>query len=85
MRLIIMRHGESQNNVLAKIDDEIYESTRTAEPELSEQGVKDCRALGARLKEMGLKIDHMITSPHKRAVLSLKNVREAMDATDVPC
>ena len=80
-----MRHGESQNNVLAKIDDTVYRQYRQAEPELSDTGVADCRMLGAKLKEIGLKIDHMYTSAHKRAVLSLKNVREAMDAKNIPC
>ena len=43
MKVIIMRHGESVNNVLAKVDEQIYHENRVAEPELSAQGVEDCK------------------------------------------
>ena len=35
MRLIFMRHGETFNNMVAKISREAYEQQRVAEPELS--------------------------------------------------
>jgi broad specificity phosphatase PhoE len=38
MRIILMRHGESGNNILALISKDIYEKVRTYEPELSETG-----------------------------------------------
>ena len=81
MKLIIMRHGETINNQLAKISRELYEKERTAEPELSETGVKDCKRVGEALKQMGIKIDKMLTSPHKRAILSAKYVRETCYTT----
>ena len=35
---------------------------------------------------MGIKFDLMLTSPHKRAILSLKNVRETYaDSEGTPC
>ena len=81
-----MRHGESQNNILGKISKEIYTSHRTSEPELSARGVADCCQAGQRLSEMGIKFDFMLTSAHKRAVLSLKHVRENLaDAQSIPC
>ena len=81
-----MRHGESQNNVLAKISKDLWANGRTYEPELSAQGVEECRMVGARLSEMGIKFDLMLTSAHKRAVLSLKNVRETYAHTaTTPC
>lgn len=81
-----MRHGESQNNILGKISNEIYTAHRTSEPELSARGVADCCKAGQRLAEMGIKFDFMLTSAHKRAVLSLKHVRENLpDARSIPC
>ena len=48
--------------------------------------MKDCQAVGTRLTEMGLRFDLMLTSAHKRAVLSLKNVRETYAFTsETPC
>ena len=85
MRLIIMRHGESQNNVLSKISHEIYSQVRTYEPELSEHGAATCRRVGERLSEIGIKFDLMLTSAHKRAVLSLKNVMETYSLPHPPC
>ena len=86
MRLIIMRHGESQNNVLAKISPEAWRNHRTSEPELSQRGVQECQAVGTRLSEMGIKFDLMLTSAHKRAILSLKHVRETyVHSQNIPC
>lgn len=44
-----MRHGESQNNVLSKISKELYHEKRSAEPEISDLGLKECEQLGAWL------------------------------------
>jgi len=42
--------------------------------------------VGRALTEMGLKFDLMLTSAHKRAILSLKNVRETYaHAATTPC
>ena len=75
MRLIIMRHGESQNNVLSKLSPEMSIAHRTSDPELTQKAIEDCHNVGIRLSEMGIKFDLMLTSPHKRAILSLKNLR----------
>ena len=81
-----MRHGESQNNILSKISHEAWANHRTAEPELSDKAIRECRQVGTRFSEMGLKFDLMITSCHKRAILSLKHVRETyLEAAAVPC
>ena len=85
MRLIIMRHGESQNNILGKISVEAWRDHRTSEPELSAQGIADSRAVGERLAQLGIKIDLMLTSAHKRAILSLKNVRDTYTLPHPPC
>lgn len=81
-----MRHGESQNNVLAKISAEAHRNHRTYEPELSQLGAEECRMVGAKLTEMGIRFDMMLTSAHKRAILSLKNVRETYQFSEsTPC
>ena len=85
MRLIIMRHGESQNNILGKISNQAWSEHRTSEPELSAQGVDSCRRIGERLTQLGIKIDLMITSAHKRAILSLKNVRDTYALPQPTC
>ena len=51
MKLIIMRHGESANNVLSKLDRDLYLKTRTPEPELSPKGEEDCTNIGLWLAE----------------------------------
>ena len=68
-----MRHGESANNILAKISKEEYKSKRVAEPELSPQGVKECEQVGEWLRTTGVQIDSALTSAHKRAILSTKH------------
>ena len=83
MRLIFMRHGESQNNILAKIDRTIYQERRVYEPELSELGVSECKQLGQAVKAAGIQIDLVLTSAHKRALLSARHVLESFDA-DTP-
>ena len=81
-----MRHGESLNNIMSKISAEAHQRYRTYEPEMSPQGVEWCRRVGTRLSEMGIKFDLMLTSCHKRALLSLKNVRETYIHTETtPC
>ena len=82
MRLIIMRHGESQNNVLSKISREAWREHRTSEPELSDLGVEECRQTGARMRELGFEFDLMLTSAQKRAILSLKHVRDAFKSAE---
>ena len=79
-----MRHGESQNNVLAQISASVFNENRTAEPELSTKGIRDCRSVGARLAQLGIKVDLMLTSAQKRAILSLKHLRDTYDRA-VPC
>ena len=81
-----MRHGESQNNVLANIDRQMWREHKVVEPELSQQGEADCRAIGQRFSELGIRFDLMLTSAHKRAIQSLKLVRETYaNSNEIPC
>ena len=59
---------------------------RTSEPELSAQGVKASQEAGKSLTEMGIKFDLMVTSAHKRAILTLKHVRDNyVHSATTPC
>ena len=46
MRVILMRHGESINNMYARIDMKLYHEERKAEPELSETGADSSLRMG---------------------------------------
>ena len=63
----------------------LHDLHRHADPELSAKGAEECRMVGARLRELGIKIDLMVTSPMKRAIQSLSNVRETYGGDEVSC
>ena len=62
MRIILMRHGETQNNILAMVSKESYETQRLEEPELSERGEKSCRRMGKEMGNLGFNIDRIFCS-----------------------
>ena len=68
MRLIMMRHGESQNNVVHQISDEFGWQHRVDDPKLSPMGMEECEAVGKKMSEIGLKFDVILTSAHLRAL-----------------
>ena len=76
-----MRHGESYNNVLSKISNELYEKDRVPEPELSQKGKNDCTLIGQWLKDNKIKIDRIYSSAHKRALQSAKLVLAELEKT----
>lgn len=77
-----MRHGESYNNVLAKISREDYQNKRVYEPELSEVGKDACKRMGVEFGKLGIKLSRIICSPQKRAILSAKFFREGLNEID---
>ena len=77
-----MRHGETQNNLLHRISVEAYNQHRSYEPELSEDGARDSQRLGKAMSEAGFALDVILTSAHKRAILSAKHVIESYP--DIP-
>ena len=85
MRLIIMRHGESTNNVLEDISEELYRVKRESDPYLSDVGEQECKNLGVRLTELGIRIDLMVTSAHRRSIQSLKNIRDSYTYANPEC
>ena len=68
MRLILMRHGESQNNVVHKIGDDFGYKHRVPDPNLSEMGKSECEELGRKIAEIGIKLDVILMSAHRRAL-----------------
>jgi broad specificity phosphatase PhoE len=57
MKIIIVRHAESANNVLSMVSYELYMSSRSSDPSLTEAGVLQAEKVGKFLKEFGFKID----------------------------
>ena len=47
-----------------------------AEPELSQKGAETCRKMGEEMRSLEIKLDHIICSGQKRAVLSARFLRE---------
>ena len=76
MRVIIMRHGESYNNILGMISREDYENKREFEPKMSEIGNQSCIQMGQKMKELGFEFSKILCSAHRRAILSAKLLRE---------
>ncbi len=54
MRIIFARHAESSNNC---IPNDVHAEERVSDPELSEKGIGQAKALGKFLKENEFKID----------------------------
>jgi len=64
MELIVIRHGESLNNVPG--------STWMPDPDLSPRGIEQARALGERMA--GVRIDALLASPLKRALRTANEI-----------
>ena len=77
MRLVIIRHGESEWNKLNLF-------TGWSDVELSPEGVKEARLGGKTLKEEGIDFDICYTSYLKRAIHTLNLVLEEMDREWLP-
>ena len=78
MRLILIRHGESENNVLSHkfLDVDEYADKRQEDPNVTDQGMKDTFALARKLSDSGVKIERLYTSAFKRSLISAKILRE---------
>ena len=83
MRLILLRHGESYNNVLyqsVNFDSKAYREIRGLEPKVSEVGEAASLAIGAKMAEMGLKFSKIMCSAQKRALITAKLVRDGLNS-----
>ena len=77
MKLVLIRHGESQWNLENSF-------TGWKDVDLSPKGTEEAKAAGRALKEMGLVFDVAYTSYLKRAIKTLNYVLEEMDELYIP-
>ncbi len=77
MKLVLVRHGESEWNKLNLF-------TGWTDVELTEKGVAEAKEGGRLLKEAGFDFDVCHTSYLKRAIHTLNNVLEQMDREWLP-
>ncbi len=77
MRLVVLRHGESQWNKENRF-------TGWVDVDLSSKGREEARAAGNLLKQEGLEFDLVYTSVLKRAIRTLWIALEEMDAMFLP-
>ncbi len=72
MKLVLIRHGESQWNLENKF-------TGWTDVDLTEKGVQEAKNGGKTLKDLGLEFDVAFTSYQKRAIKTLNYVLEGID------
>ncbi|MGY3723875.1 phosphoglycerate mutase [Granulicatella balaenopterae] len=77
MKLVMIRHGQSQWNLENRF-------TGWTDVDLSEQGVKEARAAGQQLLAEGVTFDVAYTSYQKRAIKTLNIVLEEIDELSIP-
>lgn len=77
MKLVVVRHGESEWNKLNLF-------TGWTDVELSEKGVEEAKTGGVLLREAGFDFDICYTSYLKRAIHTLNHVLEALDREWLP-
>ncbi len=77
MKLVLLRHGESQWNKENRF-------TGWTDIDLTEKGIEEAKSAGKLLKEEGFTFDVVYTSVLKRAIHTLWNVLDEMDLVWIP-
>ena len=77
MKLVMIRHGQSQWNLENRF-------TGWTDVDLSEQGVKEAHTAGQQLLAEGITFDVAYTSYQKRAIKTLNIVLEEIDELSIP-
>jgi len=77
MKLVMIRHGQSQWNLENRF-------TGWKDVDLSEQGVQEAKKAGEDLKKDGFVFDIAYTSYQKRAIKTLNIVLEEIDELYIP-
>lgn len=77
MKLVLVRHGESQWNLENKF-------TGWTDVDLTEKGVNEAKNGGRQLKELGINFDVAFTSYQKRAIKTLNYILEEIDQLYLP-
>eukprot|EP00747_Dinoflagellata_sp_TGD_P194705 gnl/TRDRNA2_/TRDRNA2_62429_c0_seq2.p1 gnl/TRDRNA2_/TRDRNA2_62429_c0~~gnl/TRDRNA2_/TRDRNA2_62429_c0_seq2.p1 ORF type:complete len:242 (+),score=38.93 gnl/TRDRNA2_/TRDRNA2_62429_c0_seq2:89-814(+) len=82
LRVLLVRHGESYNNALLDLPGMTpakWQETRQADPDLSELGDRQAKALGSFLSREGaMPIGSLYVSPVKRALQSIQPAAESL-------
>lgn len=81
LRVLFIRHGESQNNVLFKVGFQHYKLNRTSDPALTAQGERQAESLAAYMKSAPPVITPLhgiIASPMLRALMTSKPLSDAV-------
>ena len=76
-KIILIRHGASEWNLLNLF-------TGWTDVDLSEQGVREAREAGRKLKEAGIEFDMAFTSVLQRAIKTCHIVLDEMDQLWIP-
>ena len=92
LRVLLVRHGESENNVLPLVSRQHYENNRLADPELTAQGQLQVQQLGDRFfKQVQggrfAKIEHLrqiYVSPMVRTLQTAEAIASSVASTNVP-
>lgn len=77
MKLVLVRHGESQWNLENKF-------TGWTDVDLTEKGVNEAKNGGRKLKELGIQFDVAFTSYQKRAIKTLNYILEEIEQLYLP-
>ena len=77
MKLVLVRHGESEWNLQNRF-------TGWVDVDLTEKGVNEAKAAGKSLRELGYVFDIAFTSFQKRAIKTLNYILEEIDQLYIP-
>jgi len=81
LRILFIRHGESENNVLCNISDDEYWKHRKPDPKLSAKGEKQVQAAANALAKnppVVSPLDKIYVSPMTRALSTAKPIAESL-------
>lgn len=79
LNVILMRHGESANNIMVSNqshDQTEFQKQRSPDPDMTEKGYVMSAESGKFLKRLEIKIDKFYTTGFLRAIQTIKQVRK---------
>ncbi|WCC80606.1 histidine phosphatase family protein [Cutibacterium equinum] len=79
MHLLLIRHGQSENNALAATSAEAYRQGRKPDPELTELGRRQAEALGAWIGSVSPRPTVLYSSPMMRTIQTAAPLAEVLD------